>query len=310
MITTITLNPALDKTVKVPALNYGEVNRVGAFREDLGGKGINTGRIFGGFGVPTKNLVIIGEDNRHEVLEYCKKDSMDMVAQVVPGHTRTNIVMVEMDKNITTNVNEQGIAIDQAGYQEFLGKLDIAASRSDYIIMGGSLAKGLPTDTYGSIAKKYKKTARVIIDADDEVLLEGLKGSPFLIKPNIHELEDALDRELHSDGDVIEAGREIIADYGVTYVLVSMGAKGSLLVTEKDAYSGGIVPTEIVSTVGAGDSMLAGFVYGLEQKRSLEECLALGTACSTMTISTDGYPMLNLEEVKKVAEKVPVKKLS
>ena len=109
MITTITLNPALDKTIKVPSLSYGEVNRVGAFREDLGGKGINTGRIIGGFGVPTKNLAIIGEDNRHEVMAYCAKDHMDMSVQVVPGHTRTNMVLVETEKNITTNINEQGI---------------------------------------------------------------------------------------------------------------------------------------------------------------------------------------------------------
>lgn len=309
MITTITMNPALDKTIKLPRLNYGAVNRVGAFREDLGGKGINTGRIIGGFGVPTLNLAIIGEDNRHEVLAYFQKDNMEVEALVVPGHTRTNMVIVELEKDITTNINEQGIAVDRESYAEFMKKLDKAAESSSYIIMGGSLAKGLPDSAYGEIARKYKDHCRVVIDADDEVLLEGLKGSPFLIKPNIHELEDALDIKLETDEQVIRAGRQIIVEYGVVYVLVSMGKAGSLLVTADEAYRGGTVPVEIVSTVGAGDSMLAGFVYGLEQKHDLEDCLAIGTACSTITISQDGYPRLDLEEVFTIARKVPVKKL-
>lgn len=309
MITTITMNPALDKTIRIPTLIYGEVNRVGAFREDLGGKGINTGRIIGGFGISTYNAVILGADNSHEVLEYCKKDGMDMITQIVPGHTRTNIKVVEMEKNQTTDINEQGVGIDAENYQSFMDKVDEVASNSSYIIMGGSLAKGLPTNAYGAIAEKYKGVSKVVIDADDEVLMEGLKGSPYLIKPNIHELEEALDRTLNSEEEVIDAGREIIETYGVTYVLVSMGSKGSLLVTEDEAYRGGIIQTTIVSTVGAGDSMLAGFVYGLEQKHDLDDCLAIGTACSTITISKDGYPKLELDEVLSIAKRVPVKKL-
>lgn len=309
MITTITMNPALDKTIKVPSLTYGEVNRVGAFREDLGGKGINTGRIIGGFGIPTYNAAILGADNSHEVMEYCKKDAMEMITQIVPGHTRTNVIIVEMDKGQTTDINEQGVAIDKENYQAFMAKVDAAASKSSFIIMGGSLAKNLPVNTYGTIAKTYKEQCKVVIDADDDVLMEGLKGSPFLIKPNIHELEDALNRELHSDQEVISAGREIIDTYGVTYVLVSMGSKGSLLVTKNEAYRGGTVATTIVSTVGAGDSMLAGFVYGLEKNHALEDCIAIGTACSTITISTEGYPKLELDQVLTIAQKVPVEKL-
>lgn len=309
MITTITMNPALDKTIKIPALTYGEVNRVGTFREDLGGKGINTGRIIGGFGISTYNAVILGADNSHEVLEYCKKDGMEMIAQIVPGHTRTNIKVVETEKYLTTDINEQGVAIDEENYRTFMEKVDEVASKSSFIIMGGSLAKGLPMDVYGAIAKHYKHVSKVVIDADDEVLMEGLKGSPYLIKPNIHELEDALDREINTDEEIISAGREIISTYGVTYVLVSMGSQGSLLVTEQEAYRGGVVPTTIASTVGAGDSMLAGFVYALEQKHDLEDCIAIGTACSTITISTEGYPKLDLDEVLAIAKKVQVTKV-
>ncbi len=309
MITTLTLNPALDKTIKIPELNYGKVNRVGAFREDLGGKGINAGRITGGFGITTRNVALLGEDNSHEVLSYFEKDGMEVLAHVVPGHTRTNIKVVELVKDITTDINEEGIYIDQVNQEALMALLDDAVKYSDYLIMGGSLAKGMPVDTYGKIAARYKEQCHVVIDADDEVLLEGLKGSPFLIKPNIHELEDALDRNLTDNASIVEAGREIIATYGVVYVLVSMGAEGSLLVTEHSAYRGGTVPTTIVSTVGAGDSMLAGFVYGLVQHHAPEDCLAIGTACSTVTISKDGYPKLDLEEVLAIADKVRIERL-
>lgn len=309
MITTITLNPALDKTVKVPSLTYGEVNRVGAFREDLGGKGINAGRIIGGFGIPTRNAVILGEDNSHEVLAYCKRDDMSMLAHIVPGHTRTNIKIVELNRGITTDINEPGVSVDKVNWEAFLAMLDDSVKHSSYLIMGGSLTKGLPTDAYGIIAKKYGDRCRIVIDADDEILMEGLKGRPFMIKPNIHELADALDRQLTTDQDVIEAGREIIGTYGVSVVLVSMGKEGSMLVTADGVYKGGTVPTAIVSTVGAGDAMLAGFIYGLVQNHDLEDCLAIGTACSTITISKDGYPKLNLNDVLTIAGKVPVERV-
>lgn len=306
MITTITMNPALDKTIKVDNINYGEVNRVGTFREDLGGKGINVGRILSGFGLPTMNLAFIGEDNSHEIIEYIKKDAMAFDHVMVSGHTRTNIKVVETAKGITTDINEEGITVKREDYMEFMEKLDRLANNSEFLIMGGSLAKGIPNTAYGNITRLYKKKCKIVIDADDEVLMEALKGEPYLIKPNIHELEEALDRELTSDEEIIKTGREIIKMYKVTYVLVSMGSEGSLLVSNDEAYRGGILPTTIVSTVGAGDAMLAGFVYGLSRKKPLSECLAFGTACSTLTISVEGLPTLDIDEVYEKSRQVPI----
>jgi len=309
MITTITMNPALDKTIKVEEVAFGEVNRVGTFREDLGGKGINVGRILSGFGMPTMNLTFLGEDNQHEVIEYIKKDAMALDYVTVPGHTRTNIKIVETKKNRTTDMNEEGIAIQQAHYKIFMQKLEKTAEQSDFIVMGGSLAGGMPTKTYGNITRMYKKIAKVVIDADDEILMEGLKGEPYLIKPNIHELGKALNRELETDEEVLLAAREIINRYQVTYVLVSMGAKGSLLVSKEEAYRAGTVPIKIVSTVGAGDAMLAGFIYALSKNKPLDECLTFGAACSTLTISVEGYPRLNIDEVFVIARQVPIEKI-
>lgn len=306
MITAITFNPALDKTIQVDALNYGHVNRVGQFREDLGGKGINMGRILGGFGVKTKHITVLGEENLLGVLEHFEKDAMELDYVKVPGYTRTNMVIVEKAKNMTTDINEAGAAVTEGDIDKLFDYIDQAAKDSEYIVMGGSLSTDMPMDMYGRIAAKYKDYCKIVIDADDDILMEGLKGSPYLIKPNIHELENAIDRELHSDQEVIEAAREIISTYGVVYVLVSMGKDGALLVTEDEAIRSEAIPATIVSTVGAGDSMLAGFVYGLEEKMTLKDALAFGAACSTLTITVEGYPRLVLEEAIEMSKKALV----
>ncbi len=306
MITAITFNPALDRTIKVETIDYGEVNRVGNFREDLGGKGVNMGRILGGYGVDVKHIIFLGEENRQQVLDFFEKDRMAVEYVQVPGHTRTNMKIMETGKNMTTDINESGPVVEEKDIKEVFGLIDKAAKESNYLIMGGSLAKGMPVNAYGQIADKYKNECRVVIDADDDILLEGLKGSPFLIKPNIHELENALDRELKTYEEIVEAGREIIKTYRVTYVLVSMGKEGSLLVTAEHAIRGEAIETEVVSTVGAGDSMLAGFVFGLEKEMNLKQCVALGTACSTLTISAEGYPRLELVEAMDLCRKAVV----
>jgi len=306
MITAITFNPALDKTVSLRALELGKVNRVGHFREDLGGKGINMGRILGGFGIDTKHIVVLGEDNKDSVLNFFRKDKMELEYVEVKGHTRTNMVIVEEDENRTTDINEAGVSVDKGDMVKLFQLIDHAAYDSDYLIMGGSLAMDMPVNSYGEIARKYKAMCKVIIDADGEILLEGLKGSPYLIKPNIHELENALGRELTSDHDIIDAAREIIHTYKVTYVLVSMGKEGSMLVSEDRSIRSEAIDTEVVSTVGAGDSMLAGFVFGLEKGMSLKQSLAFGTACSSLTISVFGYPRLMLEKAMEISRKAVV----
>lgn len=309
MITTITMNPALDRTIKVDGLIYGEVNRIGRSREDLGGKGINVGRILNGLGIPTMNTAFIGTENEQEVIEYIKKDAMAFDYVAVEGRTRTNIKLVEMMKNITTDMNEDGIVIGRDEYGKFMRKLDGFAKMSDYLIVAGSLAEGIPVGAYGNITRNYKKSCKVIIDAEGDVLLEGLKGEPFLIKPNIQELEGVLEREVTSDEDVLKGAREIITTYNVTYVLVSMGANGSMLVSLEEAYRAGSIPIKVVSTVGAGDAMVAGFVYGLTRKKTLEECLAFGAACSGLTLSVEGYPVLDMDDVYDKSRQVEVFKI-
>lgn len=187
------MNPALDKTIKVDGLTYGAVNRVGKFREDLGGKGINVGRILTGFGMPTMNVAFIGSDNSQTIIDYIKKDAMAFDYVEVPGHTRTNIKVVETVKNITTDINEEGILVGRDDYAKLMQKLDSVANNSEFLIMSGSLAMGgVPETAYGNITRLYKKTCKVVIDADDDVLLAGLRGEPFMIKPNISELSKAL----------------------------------------------------------------------------------------------------------------------
>lgn len=306
MITTITMNPALDKTIRTDGLIYGEVNRVGNFREDLGGKGLNVGRVLNGFGVPTMNLAFIGEENRHKVIEYIKKDAMAFDYVSVPGHTRTNIKVVEMAKNMTTDINEEGITINREDYAKMMAKLEGLSRNSSFIVMSGSLAPGIPETAYGNITRLYKKNSKMVVDASGEVLKATLGGQPFMIKPNLHELGSAVGREIEDEEEAIIAAKELIEQYGITYIIVSMGEHGAILVTTSEVYKADALPVTVVSTVGAGDAMLAGFIFALTRKKTLEECLAFGTACSALTIAVDGYPILNIDEVYEKARQVKV----
>ncbi len=298
MITTLTLNPALDRTVKTGTISFGEVNRVGDIREDLGGKGINVGRILTGFNCHVVNVTILGEANRKAVMDYFHKDHMTVQEISVPGRTRTNMVLVEEELNRTTNINESGVVVNEENIQAVITALKELVADSDYLIMSGSVPTGVPVDIYAKLTQLYGDRLRVVLDADGELLTEGLKAHPFMIKPNIHELENALGCELEDTESIRDAARKIIDTYGVTYVLVSMGGDGSLLVSKDVAYHCAAIPTTILSTVGAGDSMVAGFVYGLEKEMHIKDALAFAVACATKTISVDGYPQLDLDTIE------------
>lgn len=302
MITTLTLNPALDRTVKSDHIAFGEVNRVGDIREDLGGKGINVGRILTGFDCHVINVAILGEANKKTVMDYFHKDHMTVQEITVAGRTRTNMVLVEEKLNRTTNINETGVSVKEEDIQAVITCLDGLVADSSYLIMSGSVPSGMPADIYARLSRLYGDRLRIVLDADGKLLTEGLKEHPFMIKPNIHELENALGRTLTDKESIRDAGRQIIEDYGVTYVLVSMGGDGSLLVTKELAYHCEAIPTTILSTVGAGDSMVAGFVYGLEKEMQIKDALAFAAACATKTISVDGYPRLDIDTIQGIRE--------
>jgi 1-phosphofructokinase len=316
MITTVTLNPAIDKIVEINQLSLGQVHRVSHQVVSLGGKSINVARILAGFGGETKAICFAGKDNYDEILTRAQDDHIPIDPIKVNGATRTNVKIVEPDQNYrTTDVNEVGFKITQEELDKMTDLIIEQGKKSEYLVLSGSLPEGVPKDYYKKIALDLKNDTKVIIDADGEILNAGIEGAPFLIKPNIHELEAALNVALDTYDKIVENSRKLINQHKVGYVLVSMGEDGSILVGENIALRAEILPVKVVSTVGAGDSMLAGVIFGLTKFQALEEeerltkALSYGVASSSIAISTQNHVAIQEDELVKQAQDVSIKRL-
>ena len=307
MITTITLNPAIDRTIILDSFQHGSVNRVKSVREDMGGKGINVAKVLQSLGQDACATGFIGEKNSKYVQSLLMDEKLKNDFIIVEGQTRLNTKIVEISTKLTTDINEIGFHISQ----EQLGSLEELivkyAKQSELLVFSGSIPQGMPSDIYNrllSIAAPFTKTA---LDADGAILLEGLKASPYIIKPNIHELENAISRKLNTHEEIKEAARELIRDYNIGYVLVSMGGDGSILVSRDQALFAKALKVEVKSSVGAGDSMLAGFIYGLmNQDFKLNEALAYATACGALAVGQEGTQTLKKEDVVSLIKQVEI----
>lgn len=317
MITTITLNPAIDKIVEISDMRLGHVHRVSKMIKALGGKSINVARILSGLNVETKAICFAGKDNLDEVIAHAEHDKIPIEPIVIEGLTRTNVKITEPDQGYrTTDINEPGFKITDQQLELMTETILAQAKKSEFVVISGSLPDGVPSTYYKNLAIQLKSHTKVIIDADNKILASAMEGSPFLIKPNIHELESAVGKTLENLDQVIEVCKNLIINYQMGYILVSMGEKGSLLVGEDVVIQADILPVKVVSTVGAGDSMLAGFVFGLMETNAseysleqLKQALSYGVASSSIAISTQDHVSFKYELLIEKAKEVPLKVL-
>lgn len=317
MITTVTLNPAIDKIVEINEMSLGHVHRVSKMIKTLGGKSINVARILSGLEVETTAVCFAGKDNLDEVLSHAEHDQIPIDPIVVGGLTRTNVKITEPDQGYrTTDINEPGFKITPEQLQQITDKIIHYAKQSQFVIISGSLPDGVPVSYYKDLSIQLKPLTKVVIDADNKILASAMEGSPFLIKPNIHELESAVGKTLETLDHLVEVCKNLIAKYGISYILVSMGEKGSLLVGDSIVIQGDILPVKVVSTVGAGDSMLGGFVFGLMQSENstyseeqLKQALSYGIASSSIAISTQDHVSFKLDVLVGKAKEVGMKTL-
>ncbi len=308
MITTVTLNPAIDKTIILDRLKHGEVNRIQKVREDIGGKGINVSKTLASLGETNQAICFLGRKNQSAVEQLLKNQHFEIRSLYVEEATRTNTKVVELETQITTDLNEPGFFVDEKHIQEMISLLEKCAVQSEYVVISGSIPVGVNKDIYGKIISAIKGKSKVVLDAEGEFLIEGLKAGADIIKPNIHELEGAIGRKLESDDEIVKAAREWIEEYQLTYILVSMGGDGSLLIGSNIVLKALPMKVEVKGTVGAGDSMLAGFLYGLMHE-DLEMALAIGAVCGTLAVSREGTAAFREEEVVEMLKQIMIQTL-
>lgn len=288
MIITVTLNPALDKTVEIPDFSLDAVNRITAMRTDPGGKGLNVSKVIAKLGGTSTVVGVLGGTTGRRIAD--AMDALGIACQFtfVDGETRTNLKVIDPARHTNTDLNEPGLTVDQETLDHMRDALVAAIRPGDIVVLSGSLPKGAPVDTYGSWTAACRTAgARVFLDADGEPLAHGLAAKPYLAKPNNHELSRLTGRALETADDLLAAARTLIAD-GVERVVVSMGGDGALFVSADGAYRAEGLRVPVGSTVGAGDSMVAALAYAAEQGMADADTVRLAVATSAANVMCSG----------------------
>ena len=286
MIYTVTFNPALDYVVFLDGLKLGEINR--ATRESIfyGGKGINVSTILNMLGMETTALGFVAGFTGKAIEEGLAAEGMHTDFIRLPeGNSRINVKVKHGDE---TEINGQGPVITKEALDALFEKLS-ALKDDDILVLAGSIPNTLPEDIYEKIlAALAGKETRIVVDATKDLLLNVLKYHPFLIKPNNHELGEMFDTVCETKEDIEYYARKL-QEKGARNVLISMAGDGAIVITEDGAsIQMGTPKGKVINSVGAGDSMVAGFVAGYLKSGSYEEALKTGTAAGSATAFSEG----------------------
>lgn len=284
MITTITLNPAIDKTITVEHFKLNSVNRVKSVHEDIGGKGINVSKVLTCLNSKNTAIGFIGERNYGVVQSLIKKENLATDFILVDAYTRINTKIVDPINVSTTDINELGFTVQTMQIEQLKVMVRSYSKLSDFVVFSGSVCQGISNEDFKEMLD-LAKPSKVVLDADRDIFRIGLTSSPYLIKPNIHELEDYLNFKLDTMSDIVNASRRLIKEFDITYILVSLGEKGSVLISKDYSIHASALDIDVVSTVGAGDSMLAGFIYAITQNMTIEDSLKYANCCGGLAVS-------------------------
>lgn len=298
MIYTVTLNPAIDYVMSLKQFKSGMVNRSEREYVLYGGKGINVSTVLHRLGVETTAWGFVAGFTGKEIERGVRKLGVttDFI-HLKNGMCRIN---VKVKSKEVTELNGNGLEISTEDlavlYQKF-EQLD----NGDILVLAGSVPSSLPRQLYGDMITFCRKMTqgkniKIVVDASNEALLDAIKKSPFLIKPNHHELGDLFQKKLKTKEEILSCAKELQKE-GAKNILVSCGKEGAILLTEKgEVYENGILEGTVIQQVGAGDSMLAGFLYGYEQNYDFEEALKWGTAAGNATAFSEGLAERKLIE--------------
>jgi 1-phosphofructokinase len=275
LIVTVTPNPSVDRTLRVPPLVRGGVHRATSSTSEAGGKGINVARALATEGHETLAVAPLSAASAGLMLALLG-GVVRLEAVPIAGEVRVNVGLVEDDGTVT-KVNEPGPRLSEAEAEALLAQTAALAAGATWLAGCGSLPPGVPAEFYAELARRAPVGVRVAVDADGPAL-RACRGRPLgLIKPNHHELEGLLERALPTLGDVVAGAREL-TDEGIEAVLVSLGPDGAVLVDRDGASHAEARVDDVLNTVGAGDALLAGFLAAGGRRDGLATAVAWSVA--------------------------------
>ena len=306
MIITVSLNPALDKTLVLSELQTGKVNRVKAIRRDAGGRGLSVSKTVNALGGESVALCIIGGATGMFIRTQLDNLGIENDTVEVQSETRTNLMIVDNFNKTHTEILEPGAPVHQMAVDEILFALRSRARAGDIIVLAGTLPEGCKPDIYNDVIR-YAKTigASTYLDSDSETLALAVNEKPDLIKPNKYEMAALCDCDPEDDIAVLEAARKLVRN-GVGSVLLSLGAYGAIYVSNGFCLRGLGLKVPVIGRSGAGDSMLAAMALGEERGLSPKERLRFAIAAASAKITMAGTQPPEAETVEEFLHEVVV----
>ena len=299
MVTTLTVNPCIDKTLSVEKFDIYKMNRAEVISKDVSGKGINISLALNGLKRETFCVgfdFIAGEEEIKPALERIGIQS-DFYSMEKPLRACMKI----FDRSIkhSIEINEFGAEVSASDGEEVIKKLIDAAEKSSFVALSGSLPKGLSEDFYYECAKAVKARAphcKIMVDAEKDVLLKALKASPYFIKPNCYEFEETFGAHAKDTDELAAIAKDVVKEYGLKFICVSLGKDGAVITDGKESFYANAFPVDVKSIQGAGDAMVAGIICAIEDGMSLEKTLLYGAAASAASVIREGTKLCVKED--------------
>lgn len=308
-IATITLNPAIDKSVGIPNFAAGEVNRVIWEQSDPGGKGVNVASFLADLGFCTSVTGFIGIDNASIFEKLFNQKNMADHFVRISGRTRVNVKIIDEVNKSITDINYSGQSPSEQDLIDLKKKIHNLVFDHDWFVLSGSLPNGISTEFYCSVLKYLKNAGKyVVLDTSGDALRDAIVEVPYAIKPNIAELEELLGKSLTTEQAVLSAAKILVND-GIEYVIVSMGKEGAMFVSGTESVIAVPPPIDVKSTVGAGDAMVAGFIAAKIKGFSLEDCARLSTATAMGALTQLGPKLAETKVLESYMQQINVRKI-
>lgn len=308
MIFTLTLNPSLDRFIYVDEIIEDDTVRVKESADYPAGKGVDVSRVINELGGHSVAILPLGGEAGRRISGMLELEGVVYSSIGVVAETRTNIIVQE--KKHQYRFSLPGAPLSEAEGTQVLKTLKLLVRKDDFLVLSGSIPKGFTSSVYKQLSNEARiKGAKVYIDSDGMPLLEGVKSSPDGIKPNLHELQRLVGRELSGESEYSVAMKEISQQYGINEILLTLGGDGALCLIKGEIYRVKVPKVVVKSAVGAGDSFLGAYCMYCERKSDTEETLRMAAAASSAAVMTPGTELCRYEDVVKLKEFIEVSKI-
>jgi len=309
MIATVTLNPSLDKIVTVEELVIDEANRWTSLRRDPGGKGINVSRVVHELGGETIAYGFMGGIDGETLEHLLQQQGVPFDFTPIEGEIRSNFIITDLKTRRQTRIDAPGPHILKHELEKLIQKITHIKPKPDFLVFAGSVPPGVPANIYQQLIEKAKNSGiKTVLDSDDKWLKEGIGAKPNVIKPNVHEAEELLETDLRDEAAIVEAAKTLVKQ-GIEIAIISRSKRGLIVANGGQILKVMPPKVEVRSTIGAGDSTIAGLVLKLNQGHGIDEACRWAVAAGTAATLTPGTELCRREDVERLLPQVKVEML-